>query len=92
MTEVTAEGTRVNTDNTPPVKAVGPAEDLERFKQWLSFAKFLLGTFALGLITLLVNHQIQERELEMKEQEEMSHFLNEALTAEVGAYSGQSDR
>jgi hypothetical protein len=72
---------------TPEVKTASedahPA-DLERFKQWLSFAKFLLGTFALGLITLLVNHQIQERELEMKEQEEMGHFLGQALTEEVG--------
>jgi hypothetical protein len=70
--------------NTTAAPSNAPATDLERFKQWLSFAKFLLGTFALGLVTLLVNHQIQERELEMKEQDEMAHFLNQALTEQVG--------
>jgi hypothetical protein len=72
------------TTDTNTVPGDARPADLERFKQWLSFAKFLLGSFALGLITLLVNHQIQERELEMKEQEEMGHFLNQALTEQVG--------
>lgn len=41
----------------------------ERIKLWFSFAKFFLGTFAIGVRTLIANHQIQERELEIKEQE-----------------------
>lgn len=55
----------------------------ERLKQWLSFAKFFLGTFAIGLITLIANHQIQERELEIKEQEAIGHFLEQALIKDV---------
>lgn len=55
----------------------------ERIKLWFSFAKFFLGTFAIGIITLIANHQIQERELEIKEQEAIGHFLEQALTKDV---------
>jgi len=49
--------------------------DIDRSTQWFAFAKFILGTFTLGIVTLVVNHQIQERELEIKEQESIGHFL-----------------
>jgi hypothetical protein len=39
--------------------------ELEQSKQWFAFAKFFLGTFAVGVVTLVANHQIQERELEI---------------------------
>lgn len=55
----------------------------ERIKQWFAFARFFLGTFAIGLVTLIANHQIQERELEIKEQEAIGHFLDQALTKDV---------
>jgi hypothetical protein len=59
------------------------ASSTDRLQLWLGFWKFFLGTFAIGLITLLVNHQIQQRELEMKEQDAMGHFLDQALVADV---------
>jgi hypothetical protein len=58
--------------------------ELEQSKQWFAFAKFFLGTFAVGIVTLIANHQIQERELEIKEQESVGHFLEQALTQDVG--------
>jgi Family of unknown function (DUF5675) len=56
----------------------------ERLKIWLGFGKFLLGTFAIGLVTTLVNSAIQEREVEIKEQEQVGHFLQHALQEDVG--------
>ena len=56
----------------------------ERLKVWLGFAKFLLGTFALGLVSTLINSAIQQRELELKEQEQIGQFLEHALNQDVG--------
>lgn len=56
----------------------------ERLNIWLGFAKFLLGTFALGLVSTLINSAIQERELELKEQEQIGEFLQHALDQDVG--------
>ncbi len=56
----------------------------DRLKLWLSFLKFLLGSFAVSVVTIVANHQIQERELAMKEQDNMAHFLDQALTQDVG--------
>jgi hypothetical protein len=56
----------------------------DRSQQWFAFAKFLLGTFTIGIVTLIANHQIQQRELEIKEQESVGHFLVRALTQDVG--------
>jgi hypothetical protein len=56
----------------------------DRSQQWFAFAKFLLGTFTIGIVTLIANHQIQQRELEIKEQESVGHFLVQALTQDVG--------
>ncbi len=56
----------------------------ERFKIWISLVKFLLGTFALGIITLMVNSKIQEREISLKEQEHLAKFTNVALKENVG--------
>lgn len=41
--------------------------EIERLKIWLGFAKFFLGTFAIGLIATLINWQIQNRTLEQEE-------------------------
>lgn len=45
----------------------------------MNFAKFLLGTFALGLVSTLINGQVQQREIELKEQEQVGEFLDHAL-------------
>jgi hypothetical protein len=56
----------------------------DRLKIWLGFVKFLLGTVALGLVTTLIKSAIQERELELKEQEQIGQFLRHALDKDVG--------
>lgn len=57
----------------------------ERFQIWINFAQFFIGTFALGVVTLLVNNRIQEREVEIKEQEQIGTLVEEALDANVEA-------
>jgi len=56
----------------------------EKLKIWIGFAKFLLGTFALGLVTTLINSAIQTREVELKEQDQVGQFLQHALKEDVG--------
>lgn len=58
--------------------------DNEKLKIWLGFVKFLLGTFFLGLITTFVNNEIQNREIELKEIEQLGKFIDHALTEDVG--------
>lgn len=55
--------------------------DNEKLKIWLGFAKFLLGTVFLGLVTTFVNNGIQNREIELKEIEQLGKFIDHALTA-----------
>ena len=56
---------------------------LESLKLWLNFAKFLLGTVAIGVITATLNYQIQQKELILKEkdlqQQYLKNFIEEAL-------------
>ena len=49
--------------------------ELEKLKEWLGFWKFFLGTFILGLATFLVNKDIQNREIEIKEQEQIAKYI-----------------
>lgn len=56
----------------------------DRLTIWLGFAKFVLGTFTLGLVTTLVNNSIQTREVELREQEQVGQFLEHALQEDVG--------
>jgi len=56
----------------------------ERLAQWLGFAKFVLGTVVLGLVTTAVNNSIQTREVELREQEQVGQFLQHALQEDVG--------
>lgn len=56
----------------------------ERLKIWLTFVKFLLGTFVLGLVSTIINGQFQKREIELKEQEQVGEFLDHALQEDVG--------
>jgi hypothetical protein len=56
----------------------------ERFKAWLTFWQFVLGTVVLGLFSTVISHQIQTREVEIKEQEANAKFLEQALQEDVG--------
>jgi len=56
----------------------------DKFKQWMGFAKFFLGTFVVGIITVIVNHQIQSRELELKELDKLGNYIEHALEENVG--------
>ena len=56
----------------------------ERFKAWLTFWQFVLGTVVLGLFSTIISHQIQTREVEIKEQEANAKFLEQALQEDVG--------
>lgn len=58
--------------------------NLENLKEWLGFWKFFLGTFLLGLATFLVNKDIQNREIEIKEQEQIAKYIDHAITEDVG--------
>jgi hypothetical protein len=56
----------------------------ERFAAWLKFAQFFLGTIVLGAFSTIISHQIQTREVEIKEQEANAKFLEQALQEDVG--------
>ena len=55
----------------------------ERLQIWLNFVKFLLGTVALGVVTLLINSEIQTQRLEFeiksKENDFIAQFVDNAL-------------
>jgi hypothetical protein len=58
-------------------------KDHEQLRIWLSFLKFLLGTVALGLVTVFVNSEIQKQRLEFeirsKENDFVAQFISHAL-------------
>lgn len=56
----------------------------ERWKNLLSFAQFILGTVVLGIFGTIINHQIQTREVEIKEQELISKNLGTVLSTNTG--------
>ncbi|MFC6672310.1 hypothetical protein [Marinobacterium aestuariivivens] len=56
----------------------------DRFKAWLTFWQFILGTVVLGLFSTVISHQIQTREVEIKEQEANAKFLEQALEEDIG--------
>ena len=56
----------------------------ERLKLWLSFIKFVLGSFVIGLIALVIKASFQEREIEIKEQQQIGKFLDHALQQDIG--------
>jgi Flp pilus assembly protein TadD len=49
------------------MSAVTSSEQFDRFKEKLSFWKFLLGTMCLGVATTVVNCQFQDRQVKMEE-------------------------
>ncbi len=56
----------------------------ERFKTWLTFTQFVLGTVVVGIVSTIINHQIQTREIEIKEQESNAKLLEQALQEDIG--------
>ncbi|MFA6283386.1 MAG: hypothetical protein WCT30_05845 [Desulfurivibrionaceae bacterium] len=52
----------------------------ERWKSLLSFAQFILGTVVLGVVGTIINNQIQTREIEIKEQEQIAKNLGTVLS------------
>ncbi|NHN77865.1 hypothetical protein HA520_11325 [Azotobacter chroococcum] len=56
----------------------------ERFKAWLTFWQFVLGTVVVGIFSTVISHQIQTREVEIKEQESNAKLLEQALQEDVG--------
>lgn len=67
----------------------GPASDpvVTKLRLWLNFAKFVLGTVALGIIATALNYQIQDKELKLKEkdlqQQYLKNFIDQALDADL---------
>jgi len=58
--------------------------DIDKFNAWLNFGKFFLGTFILGIATFFVNKDIQNREIEIKEQEQIGKYIDHAIHEDVG--------
>lgn len=56
----------------------------EYLRLWISLIKFLIGTVALGIISLYINHEIQIREVEVREFEALGQFIEHALQENVG--------
>ncbi|WP_161626825.1 peptidoglycan-binding protein [Desulfospira joergensenii] len=77
-------GTRSWTGLHTAPKSSEATMDNERLKIWIGFVKFLLGTVILGLVTTFVNNEIQNREIELKEIEQLGKFIDHALTEDVG--------
>ncbi len=43
--------------------------DETRLKLWIGFWKLFLGTFVIGVVTAIINYQIQSREVDLKDRE-----------------------
>lgn len=48
---------------------------LKRLDLWLNFAKFVLGTVVVGIVTAILNHQIQNKTLQIKEKEQEQEYV-----------------
>ena len=63
------------------------SEEIEKLRMKYSFLKFLLGTFAVSLLSVVINWQIQEKRLEFeiqtKESEYIAQFLKYGLDKEL---------
>jgi hypothetical protein len=64
-------------------KTFNPDSD-EKLKLRLSFLKFLIGTIALGITSTIINGRIQDREIDLKEQEAISKYIEPALQEDIG--------
>jgi len=53
--------------------------DDKRFELWMKLGQFVIGTVVLGIATAAVNWQIQTRQVEIKELEQLGKFVEHAL-------------
>ncbi|GAB6910181.1 hypothetical protein JCM12296A_60390 [Desulfosarcina cetonica] len=64
-----------------------PAKEIEKLKLKYGFLKFLLGTFAISILSLVINWQIQEKrlqfEIQTKESDYIAQFLERGLYKEL---------
>ena len=62
-------------------------KEIEKLKIKYSFLKFLLGTFAISVFSLIINWQIQEKklqfEIQTRESDYIAQFLNHGLDKEL---------
>lgn len=56
----------------------------ERLKIWIDLCKFILGTFVIGVMGALINWQIQNKEIERKEMDQLGQYIKQALEENVG--------
>ncbi|MBU0910165.1 MAG: hypothetical protein KJ717_11415 [Proteobacteria bacterium] len=55
-------------------------EKKTRLQLWLSFWKFFLGSVVIGILSVVLNNQIQSTELKMKAQEQKNEYVSKFLT------------
>ena len=53
--------------------------DIERFKEWMGFSKFILGTVLLSLVATGINYHFQKKEIEIKEMEQLGNYVEQAI-------------
>ena len=58
--------------------------ETEKLKLWLDFGKFFLGTFLIGFISLVVKWGFQDREIAIKESEQIGKYVEIALKEDIG--------
>lgn len=58
--------------------------DENKLKLWLDFGKFFLGTFLIGFISLVINSGFENREIAIKESEQIGKYVEIALKEDVG--------
>ena len=56
----------------------------DKLKLWLEFGKFFLGTFLIGFISMIVKLGFEDRELAIKESEQIGQYVEIALREDVG--------
>jgi hypothetical protein len=59
-------------------------KDLNKLKIWVSFLKFFLGTVVVTVLGILIDASFTNRELEMKEMDQVGKYLNVALSKDIG--------
>lgn len=55
----------------------------EKLKLWLDFGKFFLGTFLIGFVSLVIKWGFQDREIAIKESQQVGEYVEYALLEDV---------
>ena len=59
-------------------------KELNKLKIWVSFLKFFLGSVVVGGLGIIIDASFTDRELEMKEMDQVGKYLNVALSKDIG--------